>query len=116
MIKIRLARYGNVNRPFYRVVAINSKQKTTGKFLEVLGTYNPIKSEINIDKVRVQEWIKKGAQISQAVSFLLQGKPKPKKIKLEKKEIDNGEKTNDNNTQNVIDSKNESQAETTNQT
>lgn len=116
MIKIRLARYGNVNRPFYRVVAINSKQKTTGKFLEVLGTYNPIKSETNIDKVRVQKWIKKGAQISEAVSFLLQGKTKSKKIRLEKKKIGNGEKINDNNTQNVIASNNKSQAESINQT
>ncbi|MCX7928275.1 MAG: 30S ribosomal protein S16 [Patescibacteria group bacterium] len=84
MIKIRLSRYGTKNNQFYRIVAINQRSKTQGKFLEILGTYNPKKFQINIDKDKVQSWINKGAKISESVSYLLKGEKKPKNSKNEK--------------------------------
>ncbi|MCS7092490.1 MAG: 30S ribosomal protein S16 [Patescibacteria group bacterium] len=100
MIKIRLARYGNTNRQFYRVVAINQRSKTTGKCLEVLGTYNPTKPEVNINKSKVQEWIRKGAKLSETVSYLIQGGEKPKKSKNAKlAELKSKQEVNENKAQ-----------------
>lgn len=71
MIKIRLARSGVKNDPFYRIVAINAPAKTSGKPLAILGHWHPRKSVIKIDKKAVTEWVTKGAQISASVSKLL---------------------------------------------
>lgn len=71
MIAIRLIRLGHKNAPFYRVVAINGKQKQSGNVLENLGTWNPAKNETKIDKDKVKAWVTKGAQISPAVKKLL---------------------------------------------
>ena len=71
MIKIRLARGGVKNSPFYRVVAIESTRKRGGKPLDILGFWNPVKDETEINKDKLKEWVAKGAQISPAVSKLL---------------------------------------------
>jgi small subunit ribosomal protein S16 len=62
-VKIRLARYGAKKKPFYRVVAADSIYPRDGRFLEVLGTYDPRDKEkgIKIDQQAVQAWIAKGA-------------------------------------------------------
>ena len=61
-VKIRLARLGKKNSPFYRIVAIDSRKKRNGQFLNDLGSYNPLTSEIlNFDEVRVNDRISKGA-------------------------------------------------------
>lgn len=74
MIKIRYARGGVKNDPFYRIVAIDHQRKNTGKPLEVLGYWYPRKDDYKINKKAVQEWIKKGAQISPSVKKLLKEK------------------------------------------
>lgn len=71
MIKIRLARGGVKKKPFYKVVAIDARQKRGGRPVEVLGYWNPSKDEIKINKKKVEEWVGKGAQISKAVKDLL---------------------------------------------
>lgn len=71
MVKIRLARTGKRNDPFYRVVAIDGKQKTTGKSLEILGFWHPKEDLKEIKKAEIQAWVKKGAVISPAVRKLL---------------------------------------------
>lgn len=71
MIKIRLARGGKTNDPFYRVVAIDSRRKREGKSLETLGYWHPAKNLKKIDKKKIKEWVAKGAQISSAVSKLM---------------------------------------------
>ena len=100
MIKIRLARLGRKKRPFYRVVAINSRSPRDGKFLEILGTYDPLQepSEFKINKERLDDWVKKGAQLSNRLqkltdpdkyADLVKNKPKrkPKKeVPVEAKE------------------------------
>ena len=72
MVKIRLARGGRKKRPFYRVVAADSRMARDGRFLEVLGTYNPISNpkEIKFKFERVEYWLGEGAQMSETVSKL----------------------------------------------
>lgn len=68
MLKIRLQRVGRVNIPTFRVVLTDSKNSTkSGRFLEVLGTLDPVndKKELKVD--RVKHWISKGAQVSDTV-------------------------------------------------
>ena len=69
MVKIRLSRLGRKKRPFYRIVAINSRSSRDGKFLEILGTYDPLQdpSVTNLDIEKINNWISKGAQLSNRV-------------------------------------------------
>ena len=62
-VKIRLTRLGDKGNPFYRVVAADSRSPRDGKFLEVIGTYNPLvdPAEVKIDKGLAQNWLDKGA-------------------------------------------------------
>ena len=73
MVKIRLARGGRKKRPFYRIVAADSRMKRDGRFIEILGFYNPISTpkELKINTERVDHWIGEGAQLSQTVANLL---------------------------------------------
>ncbi|MFA6527360.1 MAG: 30S ribosomal protein S16 [Candidatus Babeliales bacterium] len=67
-VKIRFSRIGKKNRPFWRIVAIDSRKKRDGACLENLGTYDPIKHQlIQIENARINEWVAKGAVCSPAV-------------------------------------------------
>ena len=72
-VVLRLTRRGAKKKPFYRIVATDSRNPRDGRFLEVLGTYDPLKTEDNIkvDADKAMAWIKKGAQSSQTVASLL---------------------------------------------
>lgn len=72
-VKIRLARHGAKKRPFYRIVAAPAEAPRDGRFLEVLGTYNPLTSPatIQVKEDRVLDWLGKGAQPSDTVKSLL---------------------------------------------
>lgn len=71
-VKIRLARVGKRHQISYRVVAQDTKSKRDGKFLEVLGFYNPHnKPSLAINKEHLSEWTKKGAKPTQAVENLI---------------------------------------------
>ncbi|KJR41061.1 Ribosomal protein S16 [Candidatus Magnetoovum chiemensis] len=74
LVKIRLTRKGAHKRPFYRIIAADSKERRDGRFLEILGFYNPLKepSEINIDTEKVKKWLNNGAQPTDTVKKLLQ--------------------------------------------
>jgi small subunit ribosomal protein S16 len=74
MIKIRLARGGVKNKPFYRIVAIEESRKRGGRPLDIIGHWNPIKDELKIEKDKLKEWIEKGAQKTAAVEKLLKEK------------------------------------------
>lgn len=65
-VKIRLMRIGATKRPFYRVVAVDERQKRNGAYIELLGTYNPLSEpkEIILKQDRIDEWVKNGAQMS----------------------------------------------------
>ena len=72
-IKIRLTRHGRKKKPFYRVVAANSEAARDGKFLEILGTYDPLKdpAEFKVDSSKVDKWLSLGAKPSDTVRSLL---------------------------------------------
>ena len=72
-VVIRLMRAGAKKRPFYRVVAADSRRQRDGRFLEILGHYNPLTRpyELVLHKDRVEEWLTKGAQPSEQAASLL---------------------------------------------
>lgn len=73
MVKIRLRRLGAKKAPFYRIVVADSRFPRDGRFIEEIGTYNPLSdpAEIKIDSERAQQWIKNGAQPTDTVRVLL---------------------------------------------
>lgn len=73
MIKLRLRRMGAKKRPFYRIVAAEHSSPRDGRFIEVVGTYNPLTdpAEINIKADRVQHFLDNGAKPSETVEGLL---------------------------------------------
>mmetsp|Transcript_10094 Transcript_10094/g.13135 ORF Transcript_10094/g.13135 Transcript_10094/m.13135 type:complete len:107 (-) Transcript_10094:363-683(-) len=76
VVRLRLQRFGRTHSPFYRIVAADSRAKRDGKFLEVLGTYNPIANQDGIKEVRLKAdrfkyWLSVGAQPSDRVGWLL---------------------------------------------
>lgn len=72
-VKIRLRRIGAKKKPFYRVVVADSRYPRDGRFIEEIGTYDPLKNpiEFNVDKEKVEKWIKNGAQPTDTVKSLL---------------------------------------------
>ena len=73
MVKIRLRRMGAKKAPFYRIVVADARYPRDGRFIEEVGTYNPMKdpTEFKINEERVREWIKNGAQLTETVKALL---------------------------------------------
>lgn len=73
MVKIRLKRMGAHKKPFYRVVVADSRTPRDGRFIEELGTYDPLKdpAEIKIDAEKAQKWLDNGAQPTETVRSLL---------------------------------------------
>jgi len=72
-VKIRLKRIGAKKKPFYRVVVADSRFPRDGRFIEEIGTYNPLVEPaiVKIDAERAQKWIKDGAQPTDTVKSLL---------------------------------------------
>lgn len=72
-VRIRLRRMGAKKAPFYRLVVADSRNARDGRFLEILGYYNPITdpAQIQIDGPKALEWLKKGAQPSDTARWLL---------------------------------------------
>ena len=76
-MKIRLARGGSKKRPFYRIVAADSRMPRDGRFIEKLGTYNPLlpkdsEERVKLDLERVQYWVGQGAQVTDRVARFLE--------------------------------------------
>jgi small subunit ribosomal protein S16 len=71
--KIRLARVGSKKNPIYRVVVADSRSPRDGKFIEIVGRYNPQTqpSTIELDEAKVKDWISKGAQPTDSVRRLM---------------------------------------------
>ena len=72
-VKIRLTRMGTKKRPYYRLIAANSESPRDGKFLDILGTYDPMKdpAQIKVDKDKVKQWLEKGAIVSKSAKSIL---------------------------------------------
>ena len=71
MLKIRLKRLGAKKAPTYRIIVINSTTKREGKPIQELGHYNPKTKEMKLDIVSANEWVKKGAQPTDTVKYLM---------------------------------------------
>ncbi len=71
MIKIRLSMVGRKKAPFYRIVVAHERSRREGKPLEVLGHWNPAKEDLELDKTKLEAWVKKGAQVAVGVKKLL---------------------------------------------
>lgn len=73
MVKIRLKRMGAKKKPFYRIVVADSRSPRDGKFIEQIGTYNPLTnpSEIKVDVEKAKKWLSTGAQPTETVKKLL---------------------------------------------
>lgn len=69
-VKLRLQRFGTHKRPFYRVVASESTKPRDGKFLDLLGTYDPILGLVSVDAEKITKWIGNGAQPTDTVKSL----------------------------------------------
>jgi small subunit ribosomal protein S16 len=72
-VRIRLTRMGTKKKPYYRLVAANSEAPRDGKFLEILGSYDPMKdpAQITVHKEKVDSWLKKGARVSGSARAIL---------------------------------------------
>lgn len=72
-VKIRLARHGAKKRPFYRIVVADSKSPRDGRFLENVGTYNPLldPAKVDLKQERIKYWIDQGAILTDTVKSLL---------------------------------------------
>jgi len=96
-VKISLTRMGDKKSPFYRIVAKDGRVSRDGKYIELIGTYNPLTNpaEVKIDNDLAKKWLSQGAQPTQTVRTLLEKagvlevSPKPAKTgKLKKKSED----------------------------
>jgi small subunit ribosomal protein S16 len=78
-VKVRLARLGRKKKPFYRIVVASSQAPRDGKFLEVVGTYDPLKdpAEVKIKHEQLQKWLDKGAIPTDTVRSLMVKNPAP---------------------------------------
>jgi small subunit ribosomal protein S16 len=76
LVTMRLTRIGSKKRPYYRIVVIDKRRARNGRFLEVLGQYNPIANpvQMEINSERAQYWLSKGAQPSETVQSILRKK------------------------------------------
>ena len=72
-VKIRLARYGAKKKPFYRVIATDTRSPRDGRFLEVLGTYDPRNKTagVNLNLEAIRTWVSRGAEMSDSVRRIM---------------------------------------------
>lgn len=72
MVKIRLLRMGRNKTPYYRIVAVDSKSKANGAYIELLGQYEPLNGVVSLKDDKIKKWLNEGAQPTDTVkSFLV---------------------------------------------
>lgn len=86
MLKIRLKRMGAKKSPSYRIIVINSTTKREGRPIQELGFYNPKSKEMKFDLASAQEWVKKGAQPTDTVEYLMKNCKEDGTLDYKKKE------------------------------
>lgn len=82
MVALRLNRQGTKDRPYYKIVAVDSRARRDGRFIEQIGNYNPMIEGVNysLDLDKAEKWIKNGAQPSDTVASIIK---KARKAALE---------------------------------
>ena len=97
-MKIRLARGGSKKRPFYRIVAADSRMPRDGRYIERLGTYNPLlpkdsEERVKMDMDRVRHWLEQGAQPTDRIARMLEAAGvRPAKTRSNPQKAEPGEK------------------------
>lgn len=90
-VAIRFQRYGRKKAPFYRLVAIDSRDRREGRPIEFLGWYDPLKKETNLNAPAIKKWLQVGAQPSDTVKSLLKKAyvitPDPVKVEVPRVEL-----------------------------
>jgi len=76
MVVVRMSRQGSKKRPFYRIVAADKRRARDGRFIELLGTYDPRTKDFRLDADRYGHWLKVGAQASATVASLFRRQKK----------------------------------------
>ena len=73
MVKLRSQRFGSKKKPFYRIVATDSRNPRDGRFIEIVGTYNPLTNPetVSIDVEKLEKWVNNGAKLTDTVKSLL---------------------------------------------
>jgi len=87
MLKIKLQTRGKKHQRTFRIVLAEARSKADGKFIDDLGSYNPITKEMSLDKDKMKKWIGNGAQLTRGVDKLLNPGKYPKKKKRVKKQV-----------------------------
>ena len=82
-------RIGAKKRPFYRIVAVDERNKRDGSYIDLIGTYNPLTEpkQIKIDQAKLEDWIKKGAQKSDGLLRILKEAPQRPARKAKKEAL-----------------------------
>jgi small subunit ribosomal protein S16 len=85
-VKLRLRRMGAKKNPFYRIVAADSRYPRDGRFIELVGTYNPLTkpAEVNVDEEKVIKWVKNGAILTDTVKDIFSKAGIMKKLNTKK--------------------------------
>ncbi len=86
MLKIRLKRLGSKKKPSFRIIVINSTTKREGRPVQELGHYNPKTKVLKLDKASALEWVKKGAQPTETVAYLIKNCNEDGSLNYKKKE------------------------------
>ncbi len=87
-VKLRLTRMGSKKRPFYRIVAMDSRKQRDGNYIELIGTYNPLNGEVNVKREIAINWLKNGAIPSETVKNIFKKEGINKEFgELKRKEI-----------------------------
>lgn len=72
-VALRLSRQGTKDRPYYKIVAVDSRKRRDGRYIEQVGTYDPLKEGVNyvIDLEKAEKWVAVGAQVSETVNSFI---------------------------------------------
>lgn len=91
-LKIRMRKFGRTNRPFYRIVLTDSRNPRDGKYIEMLGWYNPLEAEVeknvNLDAERISHWMHQGAILTEKVEALIR-KIHPQIMEIQRQKHEN---------------------------
>ncbi len=73
MLTLRLNRQGTKDRPYYKIVAVDSRKRRDGRYIEQIGSYNPMEEGVNydVDLAKADDWVSKGAQPSDTVRDII---------------------------------------------
>jgi small subunit ribosomal protein S16 len=84
-VKIRLTRLGRKKMPYYRIIVADVEAKRDGKFLDIIGTYDPLKdpAEVHFDAEKLQSWLDQGAQPTRTVKSLIANHAKAETVTAE---------------------------------